>query len=456
MFPHPRERLAQAVDYALSDGLLKYTPSGSLHHAPFTLTPCPIPGAIARELEALTAPFNALAWAVSRDTAFLEETLGAAAAVDEYTAFLLNLARGAPRRQPLELLVSRSDYFLAASPAGGPPRIRQVELNTIAASYPALAGRTHRLHRRLWNDRPDAARMLANDPAAAIADAMAEAIARYGQPGAVVAMVVEPGEANLFDQRLLELELRERGIETLRVSLAEAGERGALREGHLVLHGRIAALAYYRTGYAPDHLATPAARAGMERIAQSSAIAIPSPALHLAGAKKVQQVLAAPATLRRFADDATARRLEATFAALLGPEDPVAADGATRPAWQAAMSEPRHWVLKPQREGGGNNLFDLELVQALRRSTVRERQAYILMERILPISHPAWLVREGTAEEAMCVSEIGRFGTLLADGASLIGNRDAGYLVRTRPAHLHEGGVSAGFGFLDSLFLDPP
>ncbi|HEX7926562.1 MAG TPA: glutathione synthase, partial [bacterium] len=71
-----------------------------------------------------------------------------------------------------------------------------------------------------------------------------------------------------------------------------------------------------------------------------------------------------------------------------------------------------------------------------------------------PRTHPTWLVREGHAEQATCVSEIGRFGTLLANGPTLLHNRDAGYLVRTRPAHLHEGGVSAGFGFLDSLILE--
>ncbi len=456
MLAHPRERLAEAVDYALADGLLKYTADNRLHHAPFALTPCPIPAAAAAALEALTAPFNALAWAVSRAGAFLQETLGAAAAVDPYTAFLLDLARGAPRRQPLELLVTRSDYFLAAGAQPGAPLIRQVELNTISASYPALAARTQRLHRRLWFDQPEAARLIANDPVTAVAQAMAETVTRYGQPGAALAMVVEPGETNVFDQRLLELELRERGVETLRLTLEEIGDTGTLREGHLTVGGRTIALVYYRAGYAPEHVASDSARAGMRRIAQSSAVAVPTPAIHLAGTKKVQQVLANPATLRRFVDEPTARQLEATFAALHATEDPVPGPAGPRPAWQVALDAPERWVLKPQREGGGNNLFDRALVEALAGSAPHQRQAYVLMERIVPISHPAWLVREGQAGHAVCVSEIGRFGTLLAEGPRLLHNRDVGYLVRTRPAHLQEGGVSAGFGFLDSLVLEKP
>jgi glutathione synthase len=449
MLTDPRERLAQAVDFALAGGLLKYTATGALHHAPFTLTPAPIPAAAARELEALTAPFNALAWSVSRDVAFLAETLAQTAAIDDYTARLLRWAQAGPRNQPLELLISRSDYFLT----GAEPVIRQVELNTIAASYPALAARIQRLHRWLRHGEPDVERLVSNDPAAAIADAMAEAVRRYGTPGAVCAMVVVGGESNVFDQRLLELELLERGVETLRVTLEEIGENGVLREGHLMLYSRTVALVYYRAGYAPEHLAVPVARAGMERVVNSSAIAIPTPAMHLAGTKKVQQVLAHESTLRRFVDEATARRLESCFAALHGTEDLLETPHGPQPAWRVALGQPGNWVLKPQREGGGNNRYNDDLVVALQGATAAERGVYILMERIRPRPHTALLVREGQAKQAECVSEIGRFGTLLANGPTLLHNRDVGYLVRTRPAHLDEGGISAGFGFLDSLML---
>jgi glutathione synthase len=447
----PPERLAEAVEFALAAGLLKYAAPGRPQHAPFVLAPCPIPPALNQELEALTAPFNALAWAVSRDIGFLAETLAPAADVDEYTAFVAGLARTPRSQQPLELLITRSDYFVAANPAGGAPHPRQVELNTIAASYPGLAGLIHRLHRQVWFDQPWAGRLAPNDPLAAIEDGIAEALRRYGHPGAIAAMIVRPDETNVFDQRLLEARLRERGIEMRRLSLREIGEQGALREGHLTIQGRIVALAYYRAGYAPDDLRHPSARAGMERIAQSSAIAVPSPAVHLSGSKKVQQVLANPAALARFASAPAAARLKAAFVALHGPEDPISGQTGTHPAWQEALRQPSRWVLKPQREGGGNNHFDQQLVDALNGSTARDRQAYILMERIRPVTHQAWLVRDGQAEEAECVSEIGRYGVLLAEGDRCIFNRDAGYLVRTRPSHVRESGISAGFGCLDSL-----
>jgi len=49
-----------------------------------------------------------------------------------------------------------------------------------------------------------------------------------------------------------------------------------------------------------------------------------------------------------------------------------------------ALSHPGDFVLKPQREGGGNNLYGEEMVKMLSERPVEERGAFILMERIKP------------------------------------------------------------------------
>ena len=48
----------------------------------------------------------------------------------------------------------------------------------------------------------------------------------------------------------------------------------------------------------------------------------------------------------------------------------------------AAAAEPERFVLKPQREGGGNNLYGEELRAKL--ATSEGLAAYILMQRIRP------------------------------------------------------------------------
>ena len=84
------------------------------------------------------------------------------------------------------------------------------------------------------------------------------------------------------------------------------------------------------------------------------------------------------------------------FAGLYGLEG-IAGDEAAK----RAVGSPGDYVLKPQREGGGHNLYGQQLVEALERLTLEERQAYILMERIRPPSQRAALLRAGQITEVV-------------------------------------------------------
>jgi glutathione synthase len=448
-------RLAEAVDCALLNGLLKYTPEGRLAHAPFALTPCPLPAALNTALEALSAPFNRLAHAVARAPEFLHETLAPAARVDAFTARLLAMAAAGRGQRSLYLAVTRSDYFAHQSAPDTAPEPRQVELNTISASYPGLAGRVARVHRYLLGDTPLAARLAPNDPLPGIADAFAQACARYGGAAAVL-LVVQPAEANIFDQRLLEAALRERGLPTLRRTLEQVAAGGRLREGHLVVDGVRIAIAYFRAAYGPEDFRGEDAFRARALIEASSAIAVPDLCTQLAGSKKVQQALTDPALLRRFLSAAEAQAVGACFAGQYDLEQPLPTPNGPRPAWQAARERPEAFVLKPQREGGGNNLFGAAMAARLGELDAAERPAWVLMEHLHPVRHPALLVRDGAAQPVQAVSEIGRFAVLLAEDGRELLNRDVGYLVRSKAHDVHEGGVSAGFGFLSSLLLDVP
>lgn len=112
------------------------------------------------------------------------------------------------------------------------------------------------------------------------------------------------------------------------------------------------------------------------------AVKCPSVFQQLAGTKKVQQVLAEPSELERFLGDEDATRLRACFANLYGLDADGGADVDAIVA--RAIAQPGAFVLKPQREGGGNNLYGEELAEALRTYSKEERASFILMERIRP------------------------------------------------------------------------
>lgn len=240
-----------------------------------------------------------------------------------------------------------------------------------------------------------------------------------------VLFVVQPRERNVGDQRALEEELwRRHGVRCEFATFAELSrwlqvdrDSGGDDAPTLFLQrgpGRArceVSLVYFRAGYTPsDYVADDAhgdcaAALGAElpeashdaalhrllccnaawrvrwTIERSRAIKCPSLGLHLAGTKAVQAAVAREGVLEALlaeasGDDAWAARAAALLrrcfaeqhllsATLEAPS--VAARGSQRAAIDAALAcDGRDWVLKPQREGGGNNLYRGALAEALR------------------------------------------------------------------------------------------
>lgn len=112
--------------------------------------------------------------------------------------------------------------------------------------------------------------------------------------------------------------------------------------------------------------------------------------------------------------------------------------------------------MKPQREGGGNNIYGDDVREALLRlqkEGSEEDGAYILMQRIFPSVSPTIFVRDGICHKDHAVSELGIFGAYLRNKDKVIVNEQSGYLMRTKVSSSNEGGVAAGFAVLDSIYL---
>jgi glutathione synthase len=120
----------------------------------------------------------------------------------------------------------------------------------------------------------------------------------------------------------------------------------------------------------------------------------------------------------------------------------------------AAIANPHAYVLKPQREGGGNNLYGDDLVARLRDRT--GLGAYILMQRIQPPMHRALFMRQGKVTASDALSELGIYSVYLGHrekSKQALRNEAVGHLLRTKTANSNEGGVAAGFAVLDSPLL---
>jgi glutathione synthase len=437
-----------AVDIALTHALLQRTENGSLTHCPLMLSPTPITDSLIAQIESLAQPLARLIHQVANNLDFLVEQLQPTAASDDYTHFLLSLAIEEKRHQDsLRFSITRSDYFITQDGKG----LRQVEFNTMAASYIGLTEKITEFHKVWGNICNETWDLVPNQPVDGVADAFGDVMNEYGVSDACVLFVVQENERNIFDQRILEIALAERGIRVIRASLEAIGEQGKLQHGHLVLNGEIAAITYFRAGYRPDELVSQTARQGRRLIARSTTISVPDLATHLAGTKKIQQVLTSPEMLQLFLDEQEIALVRNAFARIYTLDDTIEFDGQTTKASEAAISKPEQFVLKPQREGGGFNLYGEDIRQCLTTIQPEERNPYILMERLYPPVFQGWGMRNGEIWQGQVVSEIGQFGVLIARGDRILTNRSTGYLVRTKLHDMNEGGISAGYGYLNSL-----
>jgi len=436
----------EALHLAASSGVLLGA-DGPFSHAPLSLLPYPYPKSLFQQAKALAMPFSLLCDRISRDLDWLCDTVRSVVKDDEFTRRLLEIAEKIKSEgavQPLQLGIYRSDYMVHQPSEEDVPRLMQVELNTISCSFVTLASKLSGMHRHLvpragaagpaaeaLRAQPALAAALAdpklellphNESLSGIAAAIAQAHGEYvaAMPGGgggggeskspVVLMVVQPTERNVIDQRGVDHQLwHAHGVPMVRASLADLQRTATLSADRkallLTADGGATptevSVVYFRAGYTPNDYAGEAEWEARLLLERSLAVKCPSIGQHLAGTKKVQQVLADPAQLARFMDAEQAAVLRSSFAGLYGLDE----DGgdAVEAAVARAIERPEAYVLKPQREGGGNNLYGEELRDALRTMSRQERASYILMQRIVPPTHPVPLMRDGALDGGECI-----------------------------------------------------
>ncbi|VAI14459.1 glutathione synthetase, chloroplastic isoform X1 [Triticum aestivum] len=430
-------------------------PGVGLVHAPISLLPSRLPESFWSQACELAPLFNELVDRVSLDGDFLQDSLSKTRQVDDFTSRLLDIHRkmmDANKEENIRLGLHRSDYMLDSETNS----LLQIELNTISVSFPGLCSIVTELHRTLINQYGnllclDAKRVPGNDASRQFAKALAKAWDEFNVDSAVVMMIVQPEERNMYDQYWLVKYLREsHGITTIRKTLSEVEAEGqVLLDGTLVVNGRKVAVVYFRAGYTPNDYPSEAEWSARLLMEQSSAVKCPSISYHLVGTKKIQQELAKPNVLERFLENKEEiAKLRQCFAGLWSLDD--------KEVVKSAIENPDLFVLKPQREGGGNNIYGLDVREALIRLKKEggdALSAYILMQRIFPKASLASLVRGGFCHEALTVSELGIYGAYLRNKDKVIINDKCGYLMRTKVSSSDEGGVAAGFAVLDSLYL---
>ncbi|XP_039062832.1 glutathione synthetase, chloroplastic isoform X2 [Hibiscus syriacus] len=430
-------------------------PGLGMVHAPIALLPTPFPESHWKQACELAPIFNELVDRVSLDGKFLQDSLARTKTADAFTSRLLDIHSKMlemSKKEEIRLGLHRSDYMLDEKTK----LLLQIELNTISSSFAGLGCLVTDLHRTLLDDYGeelglDSKMIPGNTARLQFAEALAKAWAEYNNPRAVVMVVVQTEERNMYDQHWLCTVLRERyNVRSIRKTLAEIDSEGQLLpDGTLAVGGQAVAVIYFRAGYTPADYPSESEWSARLLMEQSSAIKCPSISYHLAGTKKIQQELAKPNVLERFLDNKDdIAKLRKCFAGLWSLVD--------LDIIKEAIEKPELFVMKPQREGGGNNIYGGDVKETLLRLQKEgsgEDGAYILMQRIFPAASLTYLIRDGICHKDHAISELGVYGAYLRNKENVIMNDQCGYLMRTKVSSSNEGGVAAGFAVLDSIYL---
>ncbi|KAJ1920213.1 Glutathione synthetase [Mycoemilia scoparia] len=469
-----------AQEFAYINGLVlkSKTPessgSESATPAPVALLPTPFPRYTFEEAYRIHDALANLYHVLSQDREFIDRVIEPLTHGDEFTKRLYDIylaTRDDPLTHKASLEISRSDYMVdkVKDPSGNSHAhlFKQVEFNTVAVSFSSLSAVTRNLHEFITG-KPYYKKFLSSDhetnlqdlpdnqSLAGLSQALYSAHKEFDLDGASILVVVQPGERNKYDQLHLQHHLyRTYGVHTIRKTLAEINKEAKVGEKHdkrlLYIDETLISTVYFRSGYAPTDYPTEDEWSARLLLEKTYTIKGPTVAYQLVGCKKAQQVLTIPGELEKY-EKSTDKipGLRKTFAGIY----PLDQSELGLKAYELALSQPTKFVLKPQREGGGYNVYKENIPAFLKNLTKEERGAYILMELIQPPVFGNWLMKEGgEIIYADVVSELGIYGAYVCNKSGELSGSPVGHLLRSKPSNIDEGGVASGFGVIDSPAL---
>ena len=517
------EHLVQAVkDWSIEHGLtVRPSPafiseSNNPHNvlatnAPVTLFPSPFPRSCFEDAQSIQRLYNELYAAIATDDAWLETIVQELVEVDDFIANLWKIHLQVKEEgyvQPLSLGLFRSDYMLHTPSSTEKSQLKQVEFNTISSSFGGLARLVTALHTHLAT-YPDPSAPLAypqhalfspssakddkvistgvpppNHAVEMLCAGLAAGHAAYGPSRSssslplCVIFLVQDHERNVFDQLALSSHLyKHHMIPSFRLPTSKILIQTSISTSNTsrpLIYTPPSSphtpyevtVVYFRALYSPTEYTSLDSWTARHHLERSAAIKCPTVLTHLAGSKKVQQVLTSkdPEHLSHFLPNASPSSL-ANLRATFAPQYDLSPHSEGIALATNTETAERH-VLKPQREGGGNNIYRSNIPTFLKSIPEKDYGGYILMELIrTPEGAKNTVLRsDGSVVTGNVISELGIFGACLwrrdegkggdgKAGPEILHNEEGGYLLRTKGKDSDEGGVAAGFSSLDSLIL---
>ena len=475
--------VTEIKDYQLTNGsllkLIEYENESSVPARPVSVSILPTPFTRKRYEEALELQhvFNELYMRVASDADWLCSVISPLIEHDGLVAALWNVYLRVEEAGALQNVVCglfRSDYMLHQTQDDTVASLKQVEMNTFSCAGAAHAQRVAKMHRHLNRVRdPEhvvgdskSSRLPKSENIESMIQMLKEAHELYTSTSGktrpkCILMPVQPYNFNVADERPIEYGLWDAGIPCYRCEWRTALDRTTLTEDRILLFQPTVgssqvevSVVYYRAGYAAEEYREPGMEARV-RLEMSRAIKSPDVLTNLTTFKVVQQALAQPGAVERFLPPEKVDKVRKTFV----PMHMLDSSPAGREARAIALDPEQavHYVLKPNLEGGGHNIYRSEIPAFLKSKPKESWHKYILMRVIEPPPTMGTLMMTQDLYHGAVISELGVFGTCIwrrnGNKVEIIKNEVAGWTFKSKPAEVDEMNVVKGFGCFDCPLL---
>jgi len=443
---------------------------------------------------------NSIYDAVITDVTFLLKELEKVAKSDHFISGLLQIVKdvyikgGKSAFSDPRLHLFRHDYL-----PHDENKLKHVEVNTIAVAFAGFSSEVANMHEATMEILPPYAVTpsgtqclfeplnqfssggITNAYACGLSEAHASYCARYDHLEAKICFLCFDNDHLDLDQRMISKALQKYDLkpddyfsctwETAQIECEEI-------DGKLLVDKNEVSVVFFHTTYSPDHFIMNKDWIMKMVIEKSRAVKVPSVLGQLAGTKKIQQAMTERPALRHFVKQSQKGRdcdvddiVDQLLSFSLKQVDTADATGDSLAMIHDALEAPQNYVLKPQREGGGNNFFGEELKDRLKHKLRNEHKITscdTLVEKIKsqPLYTTAGLLEKdgtifGESTNPRVVSEFGVFTSYFTQGSDCrdgftegvrnnASNHVGGVFCRTKLAKDNEGGVCAGHGFLDT------
>ena len=459
----PENILQEMIMYLYTNGLIMKSNKGGVTHIPIMLTPSPIPKNLYEKIFFYQIAFNKIINKLSNDQKFLEEILTPISETDSFVKKNLDISKKLidyEHKQKIKLGIFRNDYLFDKNQNF----LFFTEYNTIASSMGTFSDKIKKFYLYFSTKYPEIFKKYSGkeiptgsfDNIEKFADSMHEAIKlafpqQYKE--SIIIFVIQKNEINIFDQYSLSDELYNKyKISSIRMTLEEIKAKCVQDEnGNLTLDGQLISLFYFRAGYTEKDYPNEESWQGRELIELSTAIKVPDINTFLTTFKIFQYELSKPKILMHYCHtELIINDIIRFFGGIYNIKDMSPEE--IKDLFNKIKTEPNKYILKPMKEGGGNNITGDKLKELIPEEGAEISDLIknsVIVDKIESFEHEGLGIRDEKIKLQNSISEFSIYGIILTNENTIINNKSVSFLVRTKESNSVEGGIIEGAGSID-------